>query len=201
MRIAVVGAGGVGGLIGGLLAHSGSDVAFVARGRQLEALRTHGLRVESPRGQFHVPKVSVSADPSELGTADVLLVAVKSWQVAEIAPSLARLLSPSGFAVPLENGVEAADALAAVLGPERVVGGLCALLAWIEAPGFIKHHGPALRVVMGERTGGSSPRLEALATQLRAAQVDVELSENIAAASWEKFLFIASWGGVAAAAR
>jgi 2-dehydropantoate 2-reductase len=197
----VVGAGGVGGLIGGLLAQAGADVAFVARGRQLEALRTQGLRVDSPRGQFHLPQVQASDDPSQLGTADVLLVAVKSWQVAEIAPSLARLLSPQGFAVPLENGVEAAEALAATLGPSRVVGGLCALLAWIEAPGFIKHNGPALRVVMGERQGGASPRLEALAAQLRAAHIDVEVAENIAAATWEKFLFIASWGAVAAAAR
>lgn len=203
MRIVVVGAGGVGGLIGGLLAHSGADTAFLARGRQLEALRSQGLQVESPRGNFHLPKVEVSDDARELAPADVLLVAVKSWQVAEIAPALATLLKPDGFAVPLENGVEAADALAATLGERRVVGGLCALLAWIKAPGVIKHHGAALRVVFGERDAahGKSARLDALAAQLKAASIDAEVSADISAASWEKFLFIASLGAVAAAAR
>lgn len=201
MRIVVVGAGGVGGLIGGLLAHHGADVAFIARGRQLEALRSQGLRVESPRGNFHLPHVEVSDDPAQLAPADVLLVAVKSWQVAGIAPALARLLRHDGFALPLENGVEAAAALAHALGSERVVGGLCALLSWIEAPGLIKHNGAALRVTMGELQGGPSPRLEALAAQLTAAQIDALVTDDIAAATWEKFLFIAALGAVASVAR
>jgi 2-dehydropantoate 2-reductase len=201
MRIVVVGAGGVGGLIGGLLAHSGVDVAFLARGSQLTAMRSQGLRVHSPRADFHLPRVTVSDDPSQLAAADVVLVAVKAWQVGELAPFLGKLLKLNGFAVPLENGVEAADVLAKALGHERVVGGLCALLSWIEEPGVIRHNGAALRVVMGERDGSRSTRLEALAAQLTAAQIDVEITADISAASWEKFLFIASFGGVAAVAR
>jgi 2-dehydropantoate 2-reductase len=201
MRIVVVGAGGVGGLIGGLLAHSGADVAFVARGRQLEALRAHGLRVESSRGSFHVPSVSVSDDPASLAPADAVLVAVKAWQVAELAPSLLPLLATGGFALPLENGVEAADHLAAALGEQRVVGGLCAMLAWIEAPGVIRHEGPTLRVVVGERQGGVSARVQALVTQLSAAKIDAVVADDIAAAAWEKLLFIASFGAVGAVTR
>jgi 2-dehydropantoate 2-reductase len=203
MRIIVVGAGGV-GLVGGLLAHSGAEVAFVARGRQLEALRTQGLRVECPRATFHLPKVEASDNPADLPPADVVLVAVKSWQVAEIAPSLRPLLAEGGYAVPLENGVEAAATLSAALGEERVAGGFCAMLAWLEKPGLIKHAGQTLRVVLGERrggSGGSSPRLEVLAQQLTAAKIDVEISNDIEAALWEKFLFIASFGAVAAASR
>jgi 2-dehydropantoate 2-reductase len=201
MRIVVVGAGGVGGLIGGLLAKSGADVAFVARGRQLEALRTRGLRVEGPRGTFTLSQVSASDDPSQLTAADVVLVAVKSWQVEEIAPRLRPLLAHDGYVVPLENGVEAADTLAAALGEERVAGGLCAMFAWLEEPGVVKHAGAVVRVVLGERRMGSSPRLGRLAAQLTAANVDVELTPDIDAATWEKFLFIASFGAVAAITR
>jgi 2-dehydropantoate 2-reductase len=204
MRIVIVGAGGVGGLVGGLLAHSGADVAFVARGRQLEALKTNGLRVESPRATFHLKSVEAAADPAELPPADVVMVAVKSWQVAEIAASLEPLVATGGYVVPLQNGVEAASTLVAALGEERVAGGLCAMLAWLEAPGLIKHAGRTLRIVLGERNhqrGGASVRLTALAQQLRAAHIDVELSDDIEAAAWEKFLFIAPFGAVAAVTR
>jgi 2-dehydropantoate 2-reductase len=201
MRVIVVGAGGVGGMIGGLLAHHGVDVAFVARGRQLAALRARGLRIESPAATIQLPPLEASDDPAQLAPADVVLVAVKSWQVAEIAASLRPLLRDGGFVVPLENGVEAAATLAAALGEAPVAGGFCAMLAWLEAPGVIRHAGETLRVVLGERNGGSSPRLAALAQQLTAAGVDTVLAPDITAATWEKFLFIATFGAVAAAAR
>ena len=141
MRFIIVGAGGVGGLIGGLLQRSGQQVAFLARGRQLQAMREGGLHVQSPRGTFHLPQVEASDDPAELAPGDVLLVATKGWQVQEVAPRLARLLGPGGVAVPLENGVEAAGHLATALGETRVAGGLCFLLSRIEAPGRIHHVG------------------------------------------------------------
>ncbi|HKP55396.1 MAG TPA: 2-dehydropantoate 2-reductase [Polyangiales bacterium] len=201
MRIAIVGAGGVGGLVGGLLAHAGDEVAFVARGKQLEALRARGLRVESPRATFELSRVEAADDPSQLAAAEVVLVAVKSWQVPEIAPRLASLIAPGGFVVPLENGVDAAPTLVRALGEERVAGGFCAMLAWLDSPGLIKHAGEVLRVVVGERTGGGSLRLERLVERLNAARVDASIAPDIEAALWEKFLFIAAFGGVAAAAR
>jgi 2-dehydropantoate 2-reductase len=206
MRVVIVGAGGVGGMLGGLLAHSGVEVAFVARGRQLDAMRRHGLQVESPRATFHLATVEASDDPARLAPADVVLVAVKAWQVPEVAASLRPLIANGGYVVPLENGVEAAPTLEAALGKEHVAGGFCAMLAWLERPGLIKHTGSTLRVVLGERgvqpgASGSSPRLEALAQRLASAKVDVEISNDIEAALWEKFLFIASFGAVAAAAR
>jgi 2-dehydropantoate 2-reductase len=201
MRVVVVGAGGVGGLIGGLLARGGTQVAFVARGEHLAAMRAGGLRVDSPRASFTVTPVQASEDPAELGKADVVLVAVKGWQVREVAPRLLPLFGDGTFAVPLENGVEAASDLARVLGEERVAGGLCHMLSWVEAPGRIRHVGQILRVTVGERRGGSSPRVEALAAALRAAEVDVVVSENVDAATWEKFLFIEPFGAVGAVTR
>jgi 2-dehydropantoate 2-reductase len=201
MRVVVVGAGGVGGIIGGLLARSGVEVAFVARGAQLQALRERGLSVESPRASFRLDRVEASDDPASLAPADVVLVAVKAWQVAEVAPRLAPLVARGGFVIPLENGVEAADTLARAVGEERVAGGLGHLAVWLEGPGKVRHVGELLRVTMGERRGGSSARLEALAAALRAAKVDVVLSEDVEAASWEKFLFIAAFGGVGALTR
>jgi 2-dehydropantoate 2-reductase len=202
MRFIMVGAGGVGGLIGGLLQRSGQEVAFLARGRQLQALREGGLHVQSPRGTFHLARVEASDDPAELPPGDVVLVATKGWQVPEVAPHLVQLLRPDGLAVPLENGVEAAGHLTAALGEARVAGGLCFLLSRVEAPGHIHHLGEALRVTVGERAGGtSSPRLEALCSALRAAQVDAEVAPDIDVALWDKLLFIEPFGAVGAVTR
>lgn len=201
MRVAIVGAGGVGGLVAGLLARAGTEVALLARGAGLEAVRRDGLTVDSSLGTFTVRPAAVSDDPAALGKADVVLVAVKAWQVAEVAPRLAPLLAPGGFAVPLQNGVEAADRLAAVLGRERVAGGISFLLAWTEAPGRVKHVGGAPRITVGEVGGGVSPRLDRLAAVLTAAGVVAERSEDIAAATWRKFLFIDPLGTVGTVTR
>jgi 2-dehydropantoate 2-reductase len=203
VRIAVIGVGGVGGVIGGLLARSGVHVGFVARGEHLGALQEQGLRIESARGTFVIEpeRMEVAEDPAQLAPADVVLVATKSWQVAEMAPRLLPLLAEGGFVVPLQNGVEAAPSLARALGAERVVGGFCAMLAWKEAPGLIKHEGAVLRVVVGERPSGISPRVKELVAQLCAANIDAEVHDNIEGALWEKFLFIAAFGAVAAACR
>ncbi len=203
MRFIIVGAGGVGGLIGGLLQRSGQQVAFLARGRQLQAMREGGLHVQSPRGTFHLPQVEASDDPAELPPGDVLLVATKGWQVQEVAPRLARLLGPGGVAVPLENGVEAAGHLATALGETRVAGGLCFLLSRIEAPGRIQHVGETLRVTVGERGGQAtgSRRLEELCTVLRAAHVDAEIAPDIDVALWDKLVFIEPFGAVGAVTR
>ena len=157
MRIVIVGAGGVGGLIGGLLQRSGAEVAFVARGAQLRALREVGLSVESPRGSFHLVRVEASDNPAALAPADALLVAVKAWQVSAVAPRLSGLLGPGGLAVPLENGVEAPALLARALGKERVAGGVCHVFAWVDAPGRVKHVGEILRVTMGDDGPRAAP--------------------------------------------
>jgi 2-dehydropantoate 2-reductase len=204
MRIAVVGAGGVGGLLGGLLARAGHEVRVVARGPHAEAIRREGIRVDSPLGRFVAPVAAVSDDPGSLGPADAVLVCVKAWQVAEVAPRLAPLVASGGVAVPLQNGVESAGRLAAALGEERVAGGLLAVLAWIDGPGSVKHVGAPPRVKIGERgTAGGRPsgRLDALAAALRSAGAECEVVGDVERATWEKFLLIEPWGAVSAAAR
>ncbi len=200
MRVAVAGAGGVGGLFGALLARAGEQVAFVARGRQLEAIRRGGLRVESPLGSFSV-RAPAEADPAALGPADAVVVAVKTWQVKEIAPRLRPLVGPAAVVVPMENGVEAPGELRAALGAGPVAGGLCHVLAWVEEPGLVRHVGPAPSVTLGELAGGGSERLEKLAAAMRGAGIEASVVEDVEAALWEKFLFIDPFGSVGAAAR
>ncbi|HTN50774.1 MAG TPA: 2-dehydropantoate 2-reductase, partial [Anaeromyxobacter sp.] len=203
MRIAIVGAGGVGGLLAGLLARSGVEVVAVARGGQLEAIRRGGIRVDSPLGTF-TAKVPAAEDPAALPAADAVLVAVKAWQVPEVAPRLAPLVAPGGAIVPLQNGVEAADQLAQALGPDAVAGGIVKVLAWIDAPGAVKHVGIAPVVIMGERgarAADPSPRLEGLSEALRRAGVDARVSHDVEREIWEKFLAIEPWGAIAAASR
>jgi 2-dehydropantoate 2-reductase len=202
MRIAVFGAGGVGGYFGGRLAQAGEPVVFIARGAHLQALRARGLRVESVAGDFTVSPVVATDDPAAAGTVDAVLVCVKAWQVPEAARALVPMLREDSFVVPLENGVDAADQLAAVVGPARVVGGLCRIVSFVAGPGHIRHAGAVPRVEFGERDGRASPRVAALrAAFARCAGVSVETPPDIEKALWEKFLFIAPFSAVAAVTR
>jgi 2-dehydropantoate 2-reductase len=201
MRIAIAGAGGVGGLLGGLLARAGHEVAVLARGAHAESIRRDGLRIASPLGSFTARFAAVSEDPAALGPAEAVLVAVKAWQVKELAPRLAPLLAGGGVAVPFENGVEAAAHLSAGLGDARVAGGLVAVFAWIEAPGAVKHVGGRPRVKVGARAAGQAEPLSRLTDALRAAGCEADVVDDVERASWEKFLLIEPWGAVAAVAR
>jgi 2-dehydropantoate 2-reductase len=180
-------------------------VAVLARGAHADAIRAQGgIRLDSPLGALTAPVAAVSDDPAVLGPADAVLVAVKAWQVAELAPRLAPLLAPGAVVVPMQNGVEAAGRLAAALGEEAVAGGLVSVLSWIDGPGAVKHVGAPPRVKIGERGergGRPSPRLERLAAALRAGGAECEIVADVERATWEKFLLIEPWGTVAAAAR
>jgi 2-dehydropantoate 2-reductase len=202
MRIGVFGSGGVGGYFGGRLAEAGEDVRFIARGAHLAAMRERGLRVTSPAGDFVVRPVHASDDPSALGEVDVVLVAVKAWQVAEAADMIRPMLGAETFVVPLQNGIEAPDTLAAALGRNRVLGGLCRIIAYVEGPGHIRHAGVPPSVTFGELDALGSARAEALrAAFARARGVQAEVAPDVRAAMWEKFLFIAATSGVGALTR
>ena len=201
MRIGVFGTGGVGGYFGGRLAQAGLPVVFIARGAHLDAIRREGLRVLSPAGDFVVRSAEATDNPAGAGQVDVVLVGVKAWQVSEAARALLPMLGPESFAVPLQNGVEAADHLAAVVGEERVVPGLCRILSQIASPGTIRHSGFAPSVEFGERENRTSARTgRLLAAFKETSGVTASIPEDIEAAVWEKFLFIASFGGVGALA-
>jgi len=200
MRIAVIGAGAVGGYFGGRLAQSGSDVHFVARGRQLEALRRDGLRVDSPKGDFSLPDVRASAAFSEIGPVDLVIVAVKAWQVAEVAGALVPLVGERTAILPLQNGVEADGQIAAVHGA-HVLGGLARIISMLVAPGHVRHLGAEPFVALSELDDRRTPRVESIAEVLREAGIGVEIPPDIRVAIWEKFLFICSVSGVGAVTR
>jgi 2-dehydropantoate 2-reductase len=199
MRIGIVGAGGVGGLLAGLLSRAGHEVAVIARGEALDAIRTHGLRIDSPLGVF-TARVEVGA-PGEVAPVEAALVAVKTWQVREVAPTLAPMLRADGIVVPLENGVDAPDECADALGSARAFGGICHVLSWLEGPGRVKHIGDGVRVTLGAWRSPVDARVNALERALSGAGVSTRVASDFAAALWDKFVFIASFGGVGAVTR
>ncbi len=201
MRIAVFGAGAVGGYFGARLARGGEDVLFIARGAHLEAIRRDGLYVESPLGDFRIHPAQATDRPEEAGPVDVVLVGVKAWQVPEVAPQMGPLLGPETFIVPLENGVEAPDQLAAVWGRERVLGGLCRIISTVPQPGRVRHGGMEPYVAFGELDGRPSGRAERLRAAFERAGVRAEIPADIHVALWEKFLFIAPFAGLGAVTR
>lgn len=200
MRIAVLGAGGIGGYYGARLAEGGADVALVARGAHLAALQADGLRVRSPRGdaELHLPATDV---PADIGPVDVVLVTVKSQDTAGAAELLSPLLGPDTMVVSLQNGLGNEEHLAEAIGHERVLGGLCYILATIAEPGTIEHVGGPATVVFGELAGGTSARGERLREAFAAGGVDVTVSTDVRAEIWTKFAFILALSGITAAAR
>ena len=202
MRIAVYGAGGVGGYFGGRLAQAGEEMIFIARGEHLRAMQTHGLRVDSLQGDFVVQPVQAVADPRQAGEVDIVLLGVKAWQVPEAAAAMAPMIGSQTGVVPLENGVDAPSQLAAALGEGHVLGGLCQISALIAGPGHIRHVGLHPYIAFGELDSRPSPRVERLRLAFERAQgVKVEVPLDIQAAMWRKFLFISAISGVGAAAR
>ena len=201
MRIAVFGTGAVGGYFGGRLAQAGEDVVFIARGEQLRALKAHGLRVDSIKGDFALQPVQATDDPAQVGVVDAVIVGVKTWQVPEAARATRPLVGPETFVVPLENGVEAPDQLAAVLGAEHVLGGLCRIVSFVVEPGHVRHAGLEPYVALGELDNRPGERAERLRDAFTQAGVNAEIPADIQVAIWEKFLFIASFSGVGAVTR
>lgn len=191
MRIAVFGAGSVGGYFGARLAQAGHSVVFIARGRTLEALRKDGLRVESIAGDFRVHDAEATDAPASVGPVDAVLLGVKTWQVPEAAVAMRPLVGENTLVVPLLNGVECRDQLAAVLGPKPVLGGICRIFAYPIAPGVFKHAGVDPAVVFGEWDGGPSERVSHLAAAFDdCVAAKAVATPKVQTAVWEKFLFI-----------
>jgi len=201
LRIAVFGVGAVGGYFGGRLAEAGNDVTFIARGDTLAALRTSGLRVDSIDGDFAVYPARVVDDPAAVGPVDLVLLGVKAWQVESVAPLLVPLLGERSAVLPLQNGIEATDQLAGLLGTDRVLGGLCKILCFQVGPAQLQHAGVAPYIALGELDNRPSDRLERFRGAIERTGVTVEVPTDIRAAIWSKFLFITAVSGVGAATR
>ncbi|MEQ8145155.1 2-dehydropantoate 2-reductase [Streptomyces sp. OP7] len=201
MRIAVVGAGGVGGYFGARLAAAGHEVTFVARGRHLEAVRGSGLLVRSPLGDVRTAPGSVVGAVTELDSADLVVVAVKLWDTEDVARQLAASKLAGTPVLSLQNGVHKDTVLGRHLPPESLLGGACFISAFIEEPGVVRHNGSLQRMVFGARR----PEQESVARQwLRAcvdAGIDAELSADVDRVIWEKFVFLVGLSATTTAVR
>jgi len=201
MRIAVVGAGGVGGGYGAALATAGADVTFIARGRHLAAMNSEGLRVESPRGDTHLQPTRATDDPASVGPVDIVLFCVKLWDVETAGAAIRPLIGSGTAVIPLQNGIDAAERLVAILGEAAVMGGVANISATIAAPGVIRQTGTAMRMVFGELDGKTTPRARAFAALCAQAGIDGVLSTAIRTDLWMKFILLASNAGIMALAR
>jgi 2-dehydropantoate 2-reductase len=201
MRIAVVGAGGVGGAYGAALAHAGADVTFIARGAHLAAMKSEGLKVESPRGNTHLVPTRATDDPRSVGPVDVVLFCVKLWDVESAGAAIKPMVAANTAVIPLQNGVDAADRLASILGKQAVMGGVANISATIAEPGLIRQTGMVMRMVFGELDGSKSPRAEAFAALCGKAGIDGVLSTSILTELWMKFILLASNASIMALTR
>lgn len=195
MRIIVMGAGGVGGYFGARLAQAGSDVAFIARGRHLAAIREKGLSVRSALGDMTL-KVEASDDPASVGIADVVLFAVKLWDTEAAAAQLRPVIGESTLVIPFQNGVDSIARISAVLGARHVAGGTAQIAAVIGEPGTIVHTGALSALRFGATHAQQPPLLQAFAEHCARAGFDSELVEDIELALWQKFVFLASFAGI-----
>ena len=201
MKIAFMGAGGVGGLIGARLAEAGCDVSFVARGAHLKAMRENGLKLESQVGEVHLRDVQVTDDPARIGPVDLVILAVKLWDTEAAARAMAPLLGPETGVISLQNGVRKDEILRPIVGEKRLMGGVAYMGTAISRPGVIHHTGTMQRVVFGEYDGRRSKRAEALLEYLRKTGIDAQLSDDVRRSIWEKFVFLVAMAAVTASIR
>ena len=153
MRIAIVGAGGVGGGYGAALAKAGADVTFIARGAHLAAMKSTGLKVLGPRGDIHLVPTQATDNPAEIGKVDFVLFCVKLWDVESAGERIKPLIGPETAVIPLQNGIDAHERLIPILGESAVMGGVAQISASITAPGTITQVGAFMRMVFGELDG------------------------------------------------
>ena len=201
MRVVVVGAGGIGAPLGASLAVAGNDVTFLARGAHLAAMREHGLRIEGDRGETHLLPTQATDDAGTIGPVDLVLFAVKLWDIERAGEQIRPLMGAGTAVIPLQNGVDASERLVPILGAAHVLGGVGLVTGTIVAPGVVRQSGQHHRVTFGELDRRISGRCETIRDACRAAGIDAILAADIQRVRWEKFIVLAASSGVCAAAR
>lgn len=201
MRIAVVGAGGIGGGYGAALATSGVDVTFIARGAHLAAMKSKGLKVEGGRGETHVMPAQATDDPATVGPVDVVLFCVKLWDVESAGQQIKPMVGKDTAVITLQNGIDAHERLVPILGRQAVMPGVANISAVIAEPGVIRQTGTVMRMVFGEIDGARSLRGQAFSAACAKAGIDGVFSEAILTELWMKFILLASNASMMALAR
>ncbi|MFO1110950.1 MAG: 2-dehydropantoate 2-reductase [Bradyrhizobium sp.] len=201
MRIAVVGAGGVGGGYGAALAKAGADVTFIARGAHLAAMKSAGLKVLSPRGDVHLVPTQATDNPAGIGKVDFVLFCVKLWDVESAGQAIKPMIGPDTAVITLQNGIDAHERLIPILGERAVMPGVAHISASITAPGVITQVGAFTRMVFGELDGRRSQRGEAFLAMGGKAGIEGTFSDAILTPLWMKFILLASNAGMMSLAR
>lgn len=200
MRIAIMGTGAIGAFYGARLVKAGYDVHFIARGAQLKALVSRGLTVEGQE-EFHLNGIKATDDPATVGPVDLILFCVKAYDIADSARQIRPMVGEATVVLPLQNGVDTAEQIAAAVGEGHVVGGLCRVSVEIPAPGTVRLNSPFKEIVLGELDGSPSARTARIAAVLERAEIPHRLSREITVELWKKFTFITALSGVTGAAR
>jgi 2-dehydropantoate 2-reductase len=199
MRFAVIGAGGLGGYFGALLAEAGHDVMFLARGATLEALRRDGVRIVGAL-DLHVPAVRAEADAAAIGPVDAVLLTVKTNHLDGVLAGLPALVGPDTAILTMQNGVGTPDVVEAAVGPGHVLPCVVRIFTKVAAPGVIEHMGGPGSVSFGELDGAASPRVAALREAFAGAGVPVLQPEDVRVELWEKAIYVAPLGALGAVA-
>ena len=196
MRIAVMGTGGVGGYFGGRLAAAGEDVAFIARGAHLDALRQRGLTIRSALGDATIVPVRASDDAAAIGPVDLVIFTVKLYDTEAAAEAIRPLIGPGTGVLTFQNGIAGPEVLAGRLGAEHVLGGVAKIAAVVAEPGVIRHTGTMAELSFGELDGSASARVAAFAAALEGAGVRHTVSADIRRDIWGKMVFLATFAGL-----
>jgi 2-dehydropantoate 2-reductase len=194
MRIAVIGAGGTGALLGASLQQAGLNVSFLARGTHLGAMKSHGLRIESERGNVHLQKINATDKADEIGVVDAILFCVKLWDVESAGEQIRPLVGSETCLIPMQNGIDASERLIPILGMDHVLGGVAMLTGSIVAPGVVRQSGTHHGIRFGELDGTISDRVKVVETTCKAAGIDAVASDSINKDRWRKFVGLAGAG-------
>ena len=201
MNIVIYGTGGVGGYFGARLAQSGNTVTFIARGKHLEAIQKNGLQLKSIKGDYLVKPAKATVSISEIKNIDLILVCVKTWQVAEVAEKIRPILNENTMVISLLNGVENQDVLCSVIDKKHVLGGLCLVVSKVEGYGVICHMSYEPTIVFGELDTNKTARALSLEKVFSEANITNKLAENIQTEIWKKFLYISTVSAIGALTR
>jgi 2-dehydropantoate 2-reductase len=188
MKIVIIGTGGVGGYFGGMLARAGYDVTFFARGEHLKVIQLNGLSIKSIQGDFKVAPVKATDKITAIGPADLIIIALKAWQIKDIAKDLRGIVDRDTVILPLQNGVSTTDELKEHVKKDNIIGGLCRIISKIESPGVINHSGIEPAIVFGELDNSKTERIHKLKAVFDSADIKARISDDIIADLWKKFI-------------
>ena len=204
MNIAVMGAGSVGGYFGGMLARGGNKVTLIARGPHLQQMMQHGLRMDTSQGMFTLncpSDIAATDNTASVGPVDLILLTVKTYQNPEAVAAMKPMAGPNSAILCLQNGMDSYRAVGDSLGLEKVLPGAAYIEASVPSPGVVKQTGNVVRIVFGELDGVETTRSRQILSAFRESGVDAQLSPDIRASLWTKFLFIATMAGVTTTSR